>query len=399
MKLIARFLVFFQTFVLTLSNQLELEISFQSPDDDAVFIIQPASQSLDVLIKFSLGEYPTSVASVCFKVTSDIDDTELWQQTCFSPKESESGLTLFNAVPNRYRLTAFANGVVGEEIGPVIQRSFEVKKMADLAPELQILNENFVFVAQGEHEDAFVSVDYSLIERGVRLSAYLLCGRIDNFMDVVCFEISTQRTLSMNLPKGQYILELFFKDKLTNLHLETVKTIDIEVTVASPIINIEGNQVLVPPRFELLQNSFDLIVNDTTKYAELILPYFLEDPEQSFDPVDICIEIIDSVKLSVFASLACVQPSIPRIIAIQGLTEGQYKARIMLKSRKISDMFYPKSVNHFEIEARPVIEFTPTFDWQSVKPWHNIPIGLESRVVNNNVEVRIPLCYSCPEDQ
>lgn len=388
--------VVFVLFQIPLLICQQLDFSIESPKNGDIFLIKPTESTLDLTIIYSFGDNAKSISNICFKINSDVDTSiEILKETCF-PQGTES-VTFTNVKPDKYRLYAITSGYTETEIGPIVEKSFEVKSMLDLIPKLKVTNNQFVFLCDEGQDETVVNITYNITENIMPIENFLICGQLllmpdnVNMTEIRCFE-TIQSVLSMALKPNYYQLQLFYQDKLTQTYLQPEKTfVTFEVASFQKYL----------PIFKVSQYSHELVINPTTQTADLFVPYSFQNPNNInqesdlYDKVDICIEIIDIITSKLFVSLSCVIPSINnKILSLQGIPAGQYKANLILRNHQNPDIIYSPSLQVIEIEARSTTEFLPTFEWQKLKKWHTIPIGLETRLplstAGGQKEARIP---------
>ena len=231
-------------------------------------------------------------------------------------------------------------------------------------------------------------------------------GSKQNFLQQTCIPKGLSSITISDISANKYNLIAFAKgyneDEMSAVIERTFQVNLISASVSHPdntnvleqYHQIEHEQINTPNllsstslKFELLQNVYELIINETTSYAVLEMAYTLNDYDELSAPIDICIEIVNSITQEIFVSLACVYPVLPYVIAMQGLLEGQYKAYVILRDRNQPDLFFPNTEHSINILVRGLVELIPTFEWQSVQSWHTnkdsdwASLGLETQFV------------------
>ena len=382
---VALFIILFHLSVVV--SQSPLDFSIQSPSENAVYLIKPTESSIELTIDYSFQDL-NAVSGICFQINSDEDNSELLKETCFPP--GMQSVTITNVLPNKYRLSAVTTGVTEGQIGPLVQRSFRVQSLIDVQPKLKILNERFVFVCDEGVQQSMVAITYNVTQNVIPISNFLVCAQLYELpsemllTNVSCFE-TTESVISMTLPINYYRLSLFYQDKFTNTYFENDKTyVTFEVASFQKYL----------PNFRVVQKSLELIVDKQTSKADATIAYVLDGDKTTFNKFDICIEVIDLSNNTLFMSLSCVDYTEPRVITLGGVPEGLYKGNLVLRNKQNPELIYAKSLNVIQLEARLTSEFIPTYEWQPLKRWHTIPLGLETRLPlsegGGNKEARIP---------
>lgn len=371
--------------------QSPLDFVITSPKQGDLFLIQPDKTSADLTVNYAFNDI-NAVSSICYQINSDVDNTEILQETCF-PQGMQS-VTFTDMTPNKYKLSAVTTGINPGEIGPIIQRSFEIQSIVNLTPKLKILNDKFTFACDEGVDQATVSLRYNITDNRIPQSNFLICGRLvtmpdgNTLADTSCFN-TNETTISMDLPIGYYQLQMFFQEKFTNTYLESGSKMLITFEV--------GTFQDMLPDFRVVQKSLDMVIDPATNTSIAVIPYLLEGIVESFNKIQICIEVIDLDTQKLFVSLSCINYSEPKNIALQGIPEGLYKANLILRNKQNPDLIYGKSLNVIQMEARSPREFIPSYEWQPLKQWHTIPYGLETRlplsINGGNKEAKIPAVW------
>eukprot|EP00597_Dinobryon_sp_UTEXLB2267_P005564 CAMPEP_0170078678 /NCGR_PEP_ID=MMETSP0019_2-20121128/15237_1 /TAXON_ID=98059 /ORGANISM="Dinobryon sp., Strain UTEXLB2267" /LENGTH=331 /DNA_ID=CAMNT_0010291731 /DNA_START=1499 /DNA_END=2494 /DNA_ORIENTATION=+ len=205
---------------------------------------------------------------------------------------------------------------------------------------------------------------------------------------------SSQRAITLrNMRRGEYTVYLqlqpkFNTDSSTDMELKSLIMSKSEVSLPLQVSYI--SELL--PTLNLPSSLKEYATNAETSTADVTLSYRILGLPSAVSQVQTCLQVIDGNTNALLLKSTCV-PREHTEFTLSRMKAGKYKALLTLRNELDPSKSYENTTKAVEIDIRPPVEFTPSYNWQPLHAWHTIPSGIETRLPvggEGHKEARIP---------
>jgi hypothetical protein len=397
-----------------LSVQAIPTIYIVNPSPSTSYLIIPGESSHQVPFQYQL--FDSSLGEqwqICIELKNVKTSQAFLSMTCLPSNaiNQEYSLTLQQPLSGQYSLRA----ILKDNTGNLHQESevmsyFSMLEYIEAVPILQINSGPRALAADSITNVATLTVDYSLTQRAFDTEGFTVCVKLINqdsryeILDWSCLNPLDRSFILRNLPLGIYILSFVLRDTRNTISPTLTANINelLRQQTIQQVVSVQSLRELLPT-IMVSTSPIEIALQPNKNTTNVNIAFHLEGIPSSIQQLQVCISLhqlaIQDTESSEMKQLASPQillqksclPSSSNTFTIPKLPSGIIETQFRLAS--LSGEHFGEISPKVIIEIQPMQEFKPTYIWQALKPWHSIPLGLETRLPLDGIhhkEARIP---------
>ena len=357
----------FCTIVITCTNP-EPILFIKDPQNNSEFAIVPPSITTDVAVSYDIVNFHQSI-DICVRV-------EDFTRCVRAPSKSDT-VKLNNLSEGNHILMFYLRQSVSPfvEYKTVHRLSFSLFQMEKFLPRLDFTN--FSHVTQESIEDGinlpflidWGSTNTSMLSQMLEVCVQRVYENENGSRSVfvACTSIQKRQIRLVGVAPGYSNCSLFFR-RNTFPYYAFKNSISKEILVTNVQIYI------IPKAKKMI--SFIYSKDETAEFDISFDFVMSEESPRNSENFQTCINIS-----TLFLSW-CVKSN-NNNVHIENVPIGEYVVELFLQS--INSAIIRSSSIEVDISVRlkSFVEFIPSYDWQSLEPWHTIPVGLITRSISS----------------